>query len=719
MKILPNGKVQIKNLETGEERIVDPSELGSYGISDTIYQNALTTQKSIPQQPTQNYLQQQPNTSNYLNPQATQTQQPLDYSQFIKEDQTQPVNQQVVSGSANFNPEAQVRSGLGGLFANAKDDAYNIINGILNIPKNIKDYYSNKAEQYKAGNVPLTQRITDAMPYYDVAKSIGTGLVSEYNQALGEPLKGGDVVGRIKERAYKKPVTTALDILPFIKPLSKIARGSKATEIVSEEIPQLNKLQRAGQSLERKAAPVKLKASVYGASKEQAIQNTFDELGITGSAAERYSMLEPNMTKLSKKIEAYLNENATTVTKKEIIESFNNRIKSNIRTGNLTSKAAQTEINAYLKDIAKATKSNQFLKSDLIDTKTLFGFKKLIQEDMGSIYGKLEKGTPLTAKEQVILQGRNAIDDIITTEHPEIKKMTIQQSHLFDGAPSLKGARDAPPTLRGFGTSLPGELSSKIIDKTGRVLESSGNKVAGGSAVLKNLGNKLTSTGILPPIIANQTSGKQNMQNQTYNPEQDRSQNQTYTDLNTQQDHTLPSITNNITGYNPEQLAQAYTQATISGDEYNAKKFKDLYDTEVAYQKQMQSQAGTTKLSAQRVNLAKSGISSIEQVDKLLGIDYTNGTVENMDLLTKQLIPGHFFSRTFDAALYNATDALLRLRTGAQANPTEIKGYMGRLAPTFGDDESTVIFKLQQLKNALIQETQNPGVTNGSLSPIQ
>lgn len=46
-------------------------------------------------------------------------------------------------------------------------------------------------------------------------------------------------------------------------------------------------------------------------------------------------------------------------------------------------------------------------------------------------------------------------------------------------------------------------------------------------------------------------------------------------------------------------------------------------------------------------------------------------------------------------------DTLLRLRTGAQANPNEIRGYMNKIAPSFGDDPETIEYKLNKLESDL------------------
>jgi len=89
------------------------------------------------------------------------------------------------------------------------------------------------------------------------------------------------------------------------------------------------------------------------------------------------------------------------------------------------------------------------------------------------------------------------------------------------------------------------------------------------------------------------------------------------------------------------------------------------------------------------------------------------------DVLTKQLMPGKFVSREWDKEMYDAADALLRLRTGAQANPAEIRGYMKRIAPSFGDSPEVVRDKLNNmLENFSFYSGEEPKsipttVTNG------
>lgn len=123
--------------------------------------------------------------------------------------------------------------GVRGLIKNAGTDTKEIINGVLNIPSAIVQNYEEVLAKH-----PNAQP-TPAELVGNFAKNFGLGMVSEYNDLLGEPLKGGDVLNRIATRMYEKPITTVLDILPIKKLLSvgkagKIAKGAEVAGEVSK-----------------------------------------------------------------------------------------------------------------------------------------------------------------------------------------------------------------------------------------------------------------------------------------------------------------------------------------------------------------------------------------------------------------------------------------------------------------------------------------------------
>ncbi len=145
-------------------------------------------------------------------------------------------------------------------------------------------------------------------------------------------------------------------------------------------------------------------------------------------------------------------------------------------------------------------------------------------------------------------------------------------------------------------------------------------------------------------------------------------------------------------GASPEKLYNAYIKATDAGDKANAKLLYQMFKDETTYQEaNIKETAPKLSSTAQnQVNLAKSGARGLEEAIKLYN--------EDPSLLGKQKVPGQFLSRKFDSALFRSVDALLRARSGAAVPEQEVRRYMDKFAPRWGDDPETVKFKWDQLQ---------------------
>ena len=146
-----------------------------------------------------------------------------------------------------------------------------------------------------------------------------------------------------------------------------------------------------------------------------------------------------------------------------------------------------------------------------------------------------------------------------------------------------------------------------------------------------------------------------------------------------------------LTGYSPEDLYKGYQKAISKGDKKSAEILAKWFEDETAYQ---ETQRGEDKsIETRKIeSVAVTGARSLQNIKQLFA--------EDPDVLTKQLVPGKFFTREFDAELYNMVDSYLKLRTGATSNENEIRGYMDRIAPRFGDSPQVVQQKLQIFEDA-------------------
>lgn len=125
----------------------------------------------------------------------------------------------------------QAGPSVGGLLQNAGQDTGSIINGVLGMPAQAIQSYQQAQQSPEAA----LQFAKDASPQAQISKLLG-GIGQEYNQAAGNPLQGGDILGRIMGRAYQKPVTTALDLLPLGG--LKGAKAATAPRVAEEGLAQ-------------------------------------------------------------------------------------------------------------------------------------------------------------------------------------------------------------------------------------------------------------------------------------------------------------------------------------------------------------------------------------------------------------------------------------------------------------------------------------------------
>lgn len=145
----------------------------------------------------------------------------------------------------------------------------------------------------------------------------------------------------------------------------------------------------------------------------------------------------------------------------------------------------------------------------------------------------------------------------------------------------------------------------------------------------------------------------------------------------------------------------------IQRDPQNATKYIEYYallqETFAPQSANPYSNVGV--VSAKDLSNAQLGLQSAAQLEQMIMSD--PGIVGRTATPGRQLpIVGGYVSRAagvsdYDALGYNIADTILRIRTGAQANESEIRNLQSQLMPRAGDSNETVQFKLQQIYNSL------------------
>lgn len=144
-----------------------------------------------------------------------------------------------------------------------------------------------------------------------------------------------------------------------------------------------------------------------------------------------------------------------------------------------------------------------------------------------------------------------------------------------------------------------------------------------------------------------------------------------------------------LSGYQPEQLRQAYQEAVQNGWTQDAKTLKKMIDDDAAYAKTNTAKpvsAATARIQGQ----AKNGMRGIEEVRRMLQKDPS--------ILAKSFLTKNLATRQYQNAAFRAAEGILRINTGAQVNKQEIEAYAKQLMPWFGDSREVALYKLKQLE---------------------
>lgn len=245
-------------------------------------------------------------------------------------------------------------------------------------------------------------------------------------------------------------------------------------------------------TMQTSSSPVRvvLKPSVYGAGREQAVQNTVDTLVPGTTATEKYANLEPTMSGLGDKITSIMQQNPKSAPldgENGIMADFDKNLQNEgvYRTTDTPRDQVQKTARNYITDLNnEASQGNTVLNANQISDTSLQKIKQQVNQDAQSVFKKIDNGTSLTDKDKVILAARQTLDDAISNLHPEVKDLTTQQSHLYDAADSLFKAREAE--IKAANTPQPSfvkKATNYVAGSPLRLLESAGVGLTGAGVI--------------------------------------------------------------------------------------------------------------------------------------------------------------------------------------------------------------------------------------------
>lgn len=422
-----------------------------------------------------------------------------------------------------------------------------------------------------------------------------------------------------------------------------------------------------------------------GAQTSDELVNTITKkFGIKAGSPEAINRaLEPKLIRLGEELTARYEKSNVAILPKELQTMGKNIMQTVTTQGGLDNTAvkyAQGQVNRLVKTG---------------DIKGLWQFTKELESASSSLAKGVEAGA--SAKNSAIDIVRNEIRPFLQDKVPGIAEKNILYHQGADANKLLLKAAEnrasGGVTGRVMGLSPVKALETKV-----------GRGIANTGAVL---GNPLVSNLVRqsPASLSRAISGGMQPQDQT---QMDQSQTggQDMTGMGgisdfggTQQPQQVP------------QSAYSYEQAIRDLNSTNNPKFQqqiiDRYDfvqkAEAARNKPAASPFG--KPTFQQYQMAKSGVNSLQQIEKLIK--------QSPELVTKGNVPGQGIpivggyvqkslgTNQYKALSKNLVDTVLRIRTGAQANKEEIALYSKELMPQAGDPPETVQSKLQTLYDFL------------------
>jgi len=514
--------------------------------------------------------------------------------------------------------------------------------------------------------------------------------------------KGGSAESAFKEGAISGALGAAGEGFQLLK-AGKAATGTKGLKNVGKNliagaeakqagIRSVGAIENMGKSVKSggmglaQGAQAKGIAQI-GAGQSDAYVKALADAGIKVGAPETMQRaLEPKLAKLGEELATKYAKANVPVASTEINALGNSILDKVVTQGGLD----KTAENFAIEQVNRMTKSK--------DLAGLWQFTKDLEKNAAG----LAKGTTgsATAKEATARIIKEDIRSYLNSKVPALAE-TNGKYHILQDTDKLLRKASANTRFGGLGNRIMGlapvkSAEAKVgsgLEMVGRGINSTPSKLAVGIGA-RGITNSITAT---PPV------------------EDPAQYDQALSDLGMTPDMGGgQDMTQGQQMQQPQQQAELYPAQNMMQDIQrdfqatggkNVDKYLSLYKALSAVT-QAQGKANNlnvTKPTSEKFANAQSGLNSLNQYQQLLQQDPS--------ILTKSATPGRslpvvggYISRatgtgTSDALAYDMMDNLLRIRTGAQANPAEIKNYVTKMLPRAGDSQATVQRKLAIFRN--------------------
>lgn len=387
--------------------------------------------------------------------------------------------------------------------------------------------------------------------------------------------------------------------------------------------------------------------------------------------------------------------------------------------------------------------ANQF--STIKDAKGMLGFKRALDQQAIN-YGR-NSAAPDPIKEQIAKAFRQEVNTDFGKMVPEAKVASTSYAKLHDANEFLKqAARDQSNSSTQSSGGITGRLltsdtAETLKSKGGRGLQTLGRAMGAqtGGVTAKPMAPAIGKTAqvlraLTSPVQVGKAAFKQSAgraavgllgagagtdQQQPTTQLADAS-----LQLGGNEPTTASAPTSSDQTTNSPYSLQSYL-TDVSRDPKNETAYTAIFKELNPSYGSSNNGLNVTKVTSQQYGLAQTGSQALQQLNQML---QSNPNVVNKAAIPGQTLPivggliGHAAgTEDYNTLGYNIADTILRLRTGAQANDSEVKDLQGKLMPRAGDSPEEIQTKLQQMQaifNSTLQLANNQGAGSATTADL-
>lgn len=253
------------------------------------------------------------------------------------------------------------------------------------------------------------------------------------------------------------------------KPLSLGGAGlSVATAGILQKILGLGgKTQRIGEGATESILNPQAKADPFYSKTITQLSKVAEDVGLKGSASDQLKQLPKIFESIGGKIKGMLGK--TKVNSNEVIDTFTNKLAET--TDYVPVDKTWASVRKFFTD-----KVNK-LGTEFSD-EAVYNLKQEVADNMGNVFKKIDKGTPLSPKEQAYKAMFDSLKDVLDTKVPGIRDYNMLQHQLYELAPGLvkKSQEKIIAPIIGQLQGIPGlrEGLQRLTDRTGRAMQAGG-----------------------------------------------------------------------------------------------------------------------------------------------------------------------------------------------------------------------------------------------------